>query len=210
MKVLVICDDYYHPSSVIKGGLEPLKAQNIEFDFQEDAKEWSEEKMYEYPVIIFTKSNNISSKDTTPWDSEEVQSAFTKYVQQGGGFLAIHSGTSGYADSAKLRALMGGVFTHHPEQCEVTVEIKNNHPIVEGCSNFTIKDEHYFMNFDDSEAEVFINTSSFNGTQPGGWTRTEGKGRVCVLTPGHNLEVWLEPNFQKMLKNALSWCSKEI
>jgi type 1 glutamine amidotransferase len=44
--------------------------------------------------------------------------------------------------------------------------------------------------------------------QPAGWTRAEGAGRVCVLTPGHNLEVWLHPEFQKLLLNACRWTAK--
>lgn len=31
--------------------------------------------------------------------------------------------------------------------------------------------------------------------------------RVCVLTPGHNLEVWLHPGFQALLRHALNWCA---
>jgi type 1 glutamine amidotransferase len=57
---------------------------------------------------------------------------------------------------------------------------------------------------------VFLTTTSEHGTQPGGWTRTEGEGRVCVLTPGHNLEVWLQPSFQALLLNTLRWCSREL
>jgi len=40
-----------------------------------------------------------------------------------------------------------------------------------------------------------------------GYVRTQGRGRVCVLTPGHNLPVWLNPQFQKLLTNALNWCA---
>ena len=46
------------------------------------------------------------------------------------------------------------------------------------------------------------------GTQPGGWTRTEGAGQVCMLTPGHNAEVWLHPSYQVLLGNALRWCAE--
>ena len=42
--------------------------------------------------------------------------------------------------------------------------------------------------------------------RPGGWTREEGTGRVCVLTPGHNVEVWLHPIYQALLGNTLRWC----
>jgi hypothetical protein len=29
-----------------------------------------------------------------------------------------------------------------------------------------------------------------------------------MLTPGHNVEVWLEPSFQVLLGNALRWCGQ--
>jgi len=55
---------------------------------------------------------------------------------------------------------------------------------------------------------VFLHTRSRHGVQPAGWTRAEGLGRVGVLTPGHNLEVWLHPGFQKLLQNGLNWVAK--
>ena len=66
--------------------------------------------------------------------------------------------------------------------------------------------ETLLREFDDPEADLFLTTRSEHGAQPGGWTRLEGDGRVCVLTPGHNVEVWLEPNYQVLIANALRWC----
>ena len=43
---------------------------------------------------------------------------------------------------------------------------------------------------------------------PAGYVRSQGKGRVCVLTPGHLLPVWQNPHFQRTLTNALSCCGK--
>jgi uncharacterized protein len=72
---------------------------------------------------------------------------------------------------------------------------------------FALKDEHYHMAFDASDADLFLISRSEHGMQPAGWTRTEGRGRVCVLTPGHNLEVWLHPSYQTLLQSALRWCA---
>ena len=67
--------------------------------------------------------------------------------------------------------------------------------------------KEYFMALDDPQADLLMTTTSEHGTQPGGWTRSEGQGRVCVLTPGHNIAVWLHPSFQALLRNALRWCA---
>jgi len=157
-------------------------------------------------VVVLSKSNNVSAADQTPWMTEDVEVAFADHVGAGGGLIAIHSGTAGYAETPVLRALLGGVFTHHPKQCPVTVTPHPNHHLT-GCAPFTAQDEHYFMALDDPEADVFITTTSEHGTQPGGWTRTQGNGRVCVLTPGHNEAVWLEASYQTLIANALHWCA---
>jgi type 1 glutamine amidotransferase len=96
----------------------------------------------------------------------------------------------------------------HPPQCPVTVEPKAGHPLAEGSKSFTVKDEHYMMALDDEHADVFLTSTSEHGTEPAGWIRTEGLGRVCVLTPGHNPEVWLHPSYQVLLENALRWCNQ--
>ena len=138
--------------------------------------------------------------------TDTVQEAFADYVRNGNGLLALHSGTADYAEKPVLRRLLGGVFTHHPEQCPVTMIPRAEHPLSAGTAPFTLKDEHYFVALDDSQADVFMTTRSEHGEQPGAWRRTDGSGRVAVLTPGHNLEVWLHPSFQRLLLNTLRWC----
>lgn len=206
MRVLVLCDDFWHPARVSRQGLAALKEGGFEFDWIENAREWSPDRMAAYPLVILTKSNNVSSADQAGWMTDAVQTAFADYVRKGNGLLAIHSGTAGYDQSPVLRGLLGGTFTHHPEQCPVTVEPRAGHSLSAGSQPFTLNDEHYFMTLDDPHADVFVTTRSAHGDQPGAWSRLEGAGRVAVLTPGHNVEVWLHPSFQALLLNALRWC----
>ncbi len=208
MRVLVLCDDFWHPARVARQGLGAMAGEEFTFDFIENAGEWSAQGMAGYPVVILAKSNNVSAANKDPWMTSPVEMGFVDYVRRGGGLLAIHSGTAEYEKTTLLRALLGGVFDHHPEQCAVTVHPRSDHPeLTAGSASFTQKDEHYHMAMANAQEEVFLDTVSEHGTQPGGWTRTDGKGRVCVLTPGHNLEVWLEPSFQALVRNAIRWCA---
>ena len=206
MRVLVICDDRWHPAETVRGGLAPLDGEHT-FDWIENASDWSAEKMAGYEVVIFSKSNNVSQEDQTHWMTPEVEQAFHDFVHGGGGLFVIHSGTAGYRDTTVLRPLMGGTFTNHPPQVPVTMVPKPGHRLAEGCDTFTEMDEHYFMELDDEDAEIYLMTSSEHGGQPGAWTLSRGMGRVCVLTPGHNVEVWLHPSFQALLRNGLQWCA---
>lgn len=208
MHVLVFCDDRWHLASVVKSGLEPLMNEGFEFVFKENMIDLTMDLLEQFPVIILAKSNNFSSTDTTEWATEEAQKIFESYVQNGGGLLAVHSGTAGYREASIIRGILGGVFTHHPEQCPVTLEAVGEHAITDGFEPFTLRDEHYFMEIDNDDLCVFLTSISQHGEQPAGWTRTHGKGKVCVLTHGHNLNVWLHPSFQLLLRNSLNWLVK--
>lgn len=210
MRVLVLADDYWHPARTPRAGLAPLEGQGFTFDWIEDAGEWSAQRMVGYPVVLLTKSNDVSAADRTRWVTPEVEEAFRASVSAGGGLLAIHSGTTGYRETPTLRRLLGGVFIQHPPQCAVTIAPTAGHPLAAGVESFTIKDEHYQMEMESSEVAPLLTTTSEYGAQPGGWTRTEGAGRVCVLIPGHNVEVWLHPAYQKLIGNALRWCGEEV
>lgn len=207
-KTLVLCDDRWHPAQIPRTGLRALKEFEFTFEWIENARDLSLEQMMKFSLVILTKSNNISATDQTGWMTDAVQAAFTDHVRNGNGLLAIHSGTAEYGEMPMLRALLGGVFTHHPAQCPVNVLPHVGHPLCSGCDPFTMKDEHYFMTLDDPKAEVFVTTRSEHGEQPGAWRRTDGAGRVVVLTPGHNVDVWLHPSFQALLLNTLRWCGK--
>ena len=207
MRVLVICDDRWHPAATIRAGLKPLEDEHS-LDWIENATDWSAARMAEYPVVLLTKSNNVSSADESPWVTPEVEEAFHSYVRGGNGLLVIHSGSAGYSDTPVLRSLLGGVFERHPPQCDVTVKPDAGHALTAGTDSFTVRDEHYLMALDDQQADVFMTTVSEHGEQPGGWTRMEGAGRVCMLTPGHNLEVWHVPAYEQLIRNALRWTGR--
>ena len=209
-KVLVLCDDFWHPAKVPKDGLNPLKDHGFTFDWLEDTRDWSAELIANYPLVILTKSNNVSSTDPSGWMTEPVQAAFADHVCKGNGLLAIHSGTAEYQEALVLRSMLGGVFAHHPEQCNVTLTPQAGHILTKGVESFTVMDEHYFMSMQDPYADEFLISRSEHGEQSAGWKREVGKGRVVVLTPGHNIEVWLNPNFQKLLFNVMNWCDGGI
>ena len=177
------------------------------FEFVTHGSKWSPAMMKEFPLVVVAKANHLCAAEQTPWLTADSQSAFPDFVRQGGGLFVVHGGAC-YGDLPEMRAVTGGAFLRHPDQCPVTLEPKSRHPLTEGVTPFTLKDEHYMMSLDATDADLFLHTRSEHGVQPAGWTRNEGSGRVCVLTPGHNLEVWLHPSYQALLHNALHWAAK--
>jgi type 1 glutamine amidotransferase len=206
MRTLVLSEDSAHPAELTRDGLLGLADSRCEFDFIENPDGWSPKMMREYPFVIFSKANNTSASDRNPWATEETGLAFVDYVKQRKSILFLHSGTALYKDLPSFRNLMGGVFVGHPPQYPVTVEPSEGHIFTTGSTAFTLKDEHYQMEMNDPDVDLFLNTTSEHGIQLAGWTRTEDDGRVCVLTPGHNLEIWHHPSYQIVLRNCIHWC----
>lgn len=206
MKVWLICDDFYHPGEIPQRGLEALAGEGIGLDVTMDAREFTRERLFDYPVVVLAKGDSVSAQMQIPWQTPEVEDAFVRYVESGGGLLVIHSGTTG-READRLHALAGCRFNHHPEQCPVTVTPLKSHPVTQGAAAFTQQDEHYYLDLYAKDADILATASSQHGVTVACYVRTQGRGRVCVLTPGHNLAVWLDLMYQTLLKNALDWCA---
>ncbi len=214
MKVLLICDDKFHPGEVLKEGLSGMEQQGFRFDFMMEAKEMlTPELLWEYPVVIVARGNPPMDDGRPSWFepgvSRTMPEDFRRYVEEGGGLLALHGGNAFriYRDREFCR-LVGNSFVQHPPCCEVRAEIVGAHEITEGVEPFAEWDEHYELDHLAADREVFLETISENGgRQPAGYTRLLGKGRICVLTPGHTLPMLKNPHFRRLLSNALNWCA---
>lgn len=223
MNILLLCDDYWHPGEVPIAGVKPLEAKGFCFDIVSDGGKFSPAMLKDYPVVMLCKSNQRTQAAQEPWMTDEIQQAFIDFVEGGGGLLVVHSGTVPSPTTERLSRLMGCRFTFHPNNCPVTVAPIMPHPVTEGVGMFCEVDEHYRLEILDAEAKVIMasysasqgdeskfdedpyhNTTAWLGAA--GLVREQGKGRVCVLTPGHLLPVWLNVEFQKALENALRWC----
>jgi len=222
MKVLLICDDYWHPGQVSIDGVAPLSQHGFQFDTITNANDFSPSILSQYPAVLINKCDEVSQADRQPWKTEEVQQAFVNYVEGGGGFLAVHSATVCGKNTQALEQLIGCKFISHPNACPVTFQPVKNHPVTEGVGMFCETDEHYRIEITAKDADIIAASyspqqgeeskyqeDSYHNTQAAicaaGYVRTQGKGRVCVLTPGHYTPVWLNPQFQLLLSNALLW-----
>ncbi|MCL2364866.1 MAG: ThuA domain-containing protein [Defluviitaleaceae bacterium] len=224
MRVLLLCDDHYHPGNVPDQGMQPFKQKGFALDVIYDAADFNPARLADYAVVITAKMDQTTQTDTTPWRTPAIQDAFIQYVENGGGLIVAHSGTVAGADTAKLDEFVGCKFHWHPADCPTTVDVVKPHPITAGVTAFTEVDEHYHLAITAPDADIFLASYAaaqgdpakvesepyFNAVaavRAAGYAVKRGKGRVCVLTPGHHLSVWLNPQFQLLLENALNWCA---
>jgi type 1 glutamine amidotransferase len=225
MRVLLFCDDHYHPGEVPTKGMAPLREKGFDIDVICDTTDFDPADIFTYDVVVMSKCDHITQANNDSWKTPAVQAALVEFVEKGGGLLVTHNGTvrGTMADTSVLDRLAGCYFAFHPNRSPITVGPLKPHPITNGVEIFCEVDEHYHLEIladyidilaasygaavGDAakyESEPYMNYPAY--IAPSCYVRTQGKGRVCVLTPGHTLEVWLNPSFQKMLENALHWC----
>ncbi len=231
INVLLICDDYWHPAEIVEKGIRAFSENNpgYRFDIVHDGKDILTPEMLErYPVIINAKNNSINSANKEPWFEEGVSevcpSQIREYVEKGGHLIVIHSGSAfnenmqeEYPEkftkpNSEYIDLVGCRFLYHPPRCETTYHVAaKEHPVMKGVEDFTVRDEHYHLDVFADPVEVILTSSSESGGEGiiAGYEKKAGEGIILVLTPGHNLDVWLHPQFQKMLKNAIDYCAEK-
>lgn len=217
LKVLVICDDFWHPGEVVVRGLRKIEKE-FDFDVVMAAKDILTDRMIrDYDVIVNAKGNAHSpANHTAPWFEPGVTAVmpenFRAYIEEGHGFIALHSGNTFRKESCPaMTDITGNSFINHPPQCSITFDPVGEHPILDGVEAFTVRDEHYCVELLADDADVFLKGTSDSpaGTQIAGYTRLMGEGRFCCLTPGHNCAVFENDEFARILCNAIRWCAKE-
>jgi len=227
MKLLLLCDDRYHPGDIPTKGVAPLQEKGYSIDIIHDANDFTAESLSSYDVVIMSKCDHVTLQDNSSWKTDAIQAAFVQYVENGGGLLVTHSGlVAGESDNTGvLDMLIGSRFFYHPNNSQVTAKPLKPHPITTGVGMFTEEDEHYRLEIlaDDIDilaasysppqgdpakyvAEPYMNDPGC--IAPAAYVRTQGKGRVCVLTPGHTHDVWGNSDFQVLLENAVRWCGR--
>ena len=221
-KILVICGDIWHPAEVIRAGFSCLTEFYDQMTFMEDAKDMlTAADLQQYELIICCKGNHLTSGNSVTWFEDGVNECtprdFEDYVKNGGGFLAVHAGASftekNMAENTITPAreyinFVGCQFVTHPPRCPVTYSVLDvPHPVTAGVETFCERDEHYQIEMSVDDALVLMESSSDHAaTMPAAYVREVGMGRLCTLIPGHILAVWQNPQFQKLLVNAMNWC----
>ncbi|WP_226022981.1 PVC-type heme-binding CxxCH protein [Halomicrobium salinisoli] len=145
-------------------------------------------------------------------DPTEAQiDALVEFVEDGGGFVPVHSASASFTSSDRFIDLVGGQFENHPEiQTTTTDRQQPDHPVFEGVDVFSSEEEPYrHQNVaDDIDVLEYGAGADFgeNEDEPWTWTRTQGDGRVFYTAWGHS-SVWDTTGFKQLLHNALRWAS---
>lgn len=160
-----------------------------------------------------------TDKKFIPWMTATQGKAIKNYVNDGGGILFLHNSSHLSLTNDDCRDVQGGAFLGHPPVRPFRVKITNhNHPITKGVNDFVITDEQHFVIFDKNPNNVFMENENEDGLSftcpnhghlgtrsPAGWAYEFGKGKVCFMSPGHTIDANWNPEYVKLMQNAVQW-----
>lgn len=202
-------DGFRHGS--IETGRDAIKAwaeeRGVRADATEDASKFNSETMAQYDAIVFLNTTQTVFND-------DQRAAFKSYIQNGGGFVGIHSATDTEYDWPWYNKLVGAYFSGHPHIQTARIEVvDSNHPSTEMLpEEFERRDEWYnFRDFnDDVTVLLALDPQSFEGSDhpdfhPIAWYHEFDGGRSFYTGSGHTEESYSEEIFMNHLWGGIEY-----
>jgi type 1 glutamine amidotransferase len=181
-------------------------AHGFTVDSSEDAILFTDAGLAPYAVIIFLNTTGDIL------DSAQ-QGAMERFIQNGGGFVGIHSATDTEYEWAWYGQLVGSYFDGHPaiQEAEVNV-VDADHLATQGLPTpWTRTDEWYNFSPDPSSSVTVLLTvdeSTYSGgtmgdPHPIAWSHEFDNGRSFYTALGHTEASYSEPLFLQHLLGGI-------
>ena len=213
-RALVLLGDRCHSPEFLEPGLrKALESAGVDARFTVDMRALSAENLTKVQLLVILRDGTAyptPSSPVTTWMTLAQEQAVSDFVQNGGGFLALHNSTGLYPPNGPYLHTLGGTYNSHGPLEWFAVHVTDKaHPITQGVSEFEAPDEQHTP-IPDASVHLILESVSEDGVKgAAGWVREQGTGRVCYLANGHTREVLAHPMYQLLLKNAASWCLKK-
>ncbi|RCW77197.1 ThuA domain-containing protein [Saliterribacillus persicus] len=219
MRMLAVLGDYYHDARLLRKALDRVlyslrdqeTIEQITIDYL-GPKQLDDASFEEVDLIIIASENRINPEEeqVEKWMTEKIAKKIHQFVENGGGFLAWHSGFACYDGVETYLDMLKGSFDYHPEKhVEVTYHIEDDLFLNKNIQDFSFIDEHYFMHCDQDQTNVFLTSASEYGEQVAGWYHELGEGKVCCVVPAHTEEGLLHDSTGEILNGSIEWLIKE-
>lgn len=166
--------------------------------------------------IVFSNTNNQA------FDTEEQKDVFVNYIQNGGGFVGIHSASGSEREWSWFWDMLGGKFVRHPPLQEFTIKvIDQNNPATDFLGEtWDWEDEPYYLGNLNPDIHILLAmdyTQLKDGDEPKGpgtqfgnytplsWCHTFGGGREFYTALGHKKEYYKDEKFLKHILGGIQW-----
>lgn len=192
----------------------------------EEGGVFNAEQLAKFNTIIFNNSTGRVLND-------DQQKALEQYVENGGNLIGIHgAGDNSHHWDWYVQHLMGAEFSHHSlkmpyEKTNILLDSQADSSLVSGISDNWVRADEWYVFFENPRKKGFkilytINGESIDPTanipflasgktfgmgkdHPVAWYKNIGKGKTFYTSMGHDETAWKDPNFVKLIENAIKW-----
>jgi uncharacterized protein len=185
-------------------------------DVSDDPASFADGNLRKYAALVFSNSNNQA------FSSDAQRDAFKRYIQSGGGFVAIHSASGSERDWPYFWSVLGGKFAWHPKQQKFTVRVVDSSGVAssEVPAAFEWTDEFYFVDHlnpgihpvlvaDRTTLQFLeaakIDLGTFAPLTPLAWWQRFDGGRQFYIALGHNKGDYEHPILVRLIANGIVW-----
>ena len=147
---------------------------------------------------------------------DDVQkAAFIELLEKGKGVVFLHHSLVNYQAWDEFEKIIGGRYIEsgtdqetstYQHDVEFTVQVADHqHPITKGVNDFVIHDEVYGNFSVLPTVHPILKASHHESGEVIGWTNSYGNSRIVYIQLGHDHFAYENPNFRRLLKQALDW-----
>jgi len=151
------------------------------------------------------------------------QEAYISLLKKGASMIFLHHSLVSYQNWPEFIKIVGGQYHTHPvvvngdtlkanyeHDVNIPVKVENKkHPVTKGISDFEIVDEVY------GDVEILqgvkplLSTSHPKSMHYLAWINHYGNSDVICIQLGHGPSGYSNPNFRKLLQQAIEWSAKQ-
>ena len=156
--------------------------------------------------------------------TEEQANTLSDCIRRGKPLVALHHSICAFDDWPEYTNIIGGKYFHKPATIEgkdypassyihdlhFKVRIVNHdNPVTKGLTDFEIFDETYKGFYVEDGVTPLLTTDEPSSTPIIEWSKKYGNARVVTLQSGHDVATFENPNYRRLLRQAIEWVYQE-
>lgn len=181
-----------------------LGREAIYFDYHVDVEEalGDYDDLSKFDAVLLYANHNQITK--TQFGN------LTRFIEEGGGFVPVHSASACFGNEPAFTKLVGGRFARHQGKDFTASIVEPNHPAMSEVKEFNAWDETYVHSDHGDDRTILMvrkpeGNDNITQPEPWTWTREQGKGRVFYTASGHDQRVWSRSEFHQLIKSGILW-----
>ena len=188
-----------------------------------------------YDTLIQPQANAlISSPEVNRYDvlvfydmfdliSPAQQEAYISLLKKGASMIFLHHALVSYQNWPEFIKIVGGQYHTHPvvvnsdtlkasyeHNVNIPVKVEDKkHPVTRGISDFEIVDEVYGDVEILQSVKPLLSTTHPKSMRYLAWINHYGNSDVIYIQLGHGSSCYSNPNFRKLVQQAIEWSAKQ-